>query len=301
MKNKGIYLALATAIISGFAVFFNKFASAKFGDPYIFTAVKNIPVAILFLAIIFMPRFLKQLKKMDVKQWFYLLLIGLIGGAIPFLMFFKGLMMVSSGNAALIHKTLFIWVGILAAIFLKEKFSRYQLLALPILFLGSFMLTGFNGWRFGIGDLFVFGATLFWAVEFILAKKVLRHLSSEIVAWGRMFFGAVFLIIFLFFTGRGGFISAINYNNIGWLVLSSALLFGYVFTWYKALKFAPASVVSVALVPAFAVTTLLNSIFITGAFTLNQLAISFLSVGGILMFLKFRFKENYELAIESTK
>jgi len=79
------------------------------------------------------------------------------------------------------------------------------------------------------------------------------------------------------------------------------LLFGYVFTWYKALKFAPASVVSVALVPAFAVTTLLNSIFITGAFTLNQLAISFLSVGGILMFLKFRFKENYELAIESTK
>ncbi|MBU4421681.1 DMT family transporter, partial [Patescibacteria group bacterium] len=132
MKNKGILLALCTALISGFAVFFNKFASAAVGDPYIFTFLKNAPVAILFLAIIFMPRFLKQLKKMDIKQWSYLLLIGLIGGAIPFLMFFKGLTMISSGNAALIHKTLFIWVGILAVVFLKEKFSRYQLLALPI-------------------------------------------------------------------------------------------------------------------------------------------------------------------------
>ncbi|MBU1179973.1 DMT family transporter [Patescibacteria group bacterium] len=301
MKNKGILLALCTAVISGVAVFFNKFASAQFGDPYVFTFLKNAPVAILFLAIILMPRFWKQVKALGKKQWFHLLLIGLIGGAIPFLMFFKGLTITSSGNAALIHKTLFIWVGILAVIFLKEKFSRYQLLALPVLFLGSFILTGFNGWNFGVGDALVFGATLFWAVEFVLAKKVLRNLSSEIVAWGRMFFGSVFLVIFLAFTGRGDFISAINYGNIGWLVLSSALLFGYVFTWYKALKHAPASVVSIALVPAFIITVFLNSIFITGVFSLKQLAVSLLFTGGVFIFLKFRRKISYEFAIKPTR
>ncbi|MBU4421787.1 DMT family transporter [Patescibacteria group bacterium] len=142
----------------------------------------------------------------------------------------------------------------------------------------------------------VFGATLFWAAEFVLAKKVLAGLSSEIVAWGRMFFGAVFLIIFLFFTGRGGFVSAINYGNIGWLILSSALLFGYVFVWYKALKFAPVSLVSVALVPASIITTFLNSIFITKIFTLSQFAVSCLFAVGVLLFYRFKPQSSYGIS-----
>jgi uncharacterized membrane-anchored protein len=47
MKNKGIYFALAAAVISGFAVFLNKFAGKAFGDSGVFTTWKNIPVAIV--------------------------------------------------------------------------------------------------------------------------------------------------------------------------------------------------------------------------------------------------------------
>ena len=301
MKNKGIYLALTTAVISGFAVFLNKFATKAFGDPYVFTTAKNIGVALLLLSIILLPKFLKELKNLNKKQWFYLLLIGLIGGSIPFLMFFKGLTMVSSGNAALIHKTLFIWVGVLAMIFLKEKLGRLQILAMIVLLAGNFVLLGFKGWQFGVGDGLIFGATLFWAVEFVLAKKVLRDLSSEIVAWGRMFFGSLIVVGFMVGTGRMGTVLNIEWSALKWLFLSCPLLFGYVFTWYKALKYEKASVVTVALVPASLITTLLNSIFITGIFSLKQLIVSLLFTGGIFVFYKYRPKKNYEFSPESAK
>lgn len=288
MKNKGIYLALATAVISGFAVFVNKFASKAFSGPFVFTTAKNIGVALILVSIILLPKFIKQLRALNKKQWSYLLLIGLIGGSIPFLMFFKGLTMVSSGNAALIHKTLFIWVGILAVVFLKEKLGRLQILAFIALFAGNLLLLGFKGWEFGAGDGLIFGATLFWAVEFILAKKVLRDLSSEIVAWGRMFFGSIFLLGFLGATGRMGGLFSLEAGQLKWLLLSCPLLFGYVFTWYKALKYEKASIVTVALVPASLITTLLNSIFITGIFSLKQLIVSLLFTGGIFVFYKFR-------------
>ena len=301
MKNKGIYLALATAVISGFAVFLNKFASNSFGDPYIFTTAKNIGVALILFSIILMPKFYKQIKALSKKQWLYLLLIGIIGGSIPFLMFFKGLTMVSSGNAALIHKTLFIWVGILAVIFLKEKLGRLQIAALVALLAGNILLSGLKGWQFGVGDGLIFGATLFWAIESILAKKVLENLSSEIVAWGRMFFGSIFLFGFLGATGRAGSLFSLDALQLKWLLISCALLFVYVFTWYKALKYERASVVAVALVPASLITTLLNSIFITGAFSLQQLIVSCVFAGGVLVFYNFRPKKAYEFAAEPTK
>lgn len=119
IKDRGIYLALTTALISGFAVFFNKFAGKLWGDSFVFTTVKNIPVGLAFLGIILAPKFFSELKALNKKQWAYLLLIALIGGAIPFLLFFKWLTIASAANAAFIHKTLFIWVGLLAVIFLK--------------------------------------------------------------------------------------------------------------------------------------------------------------------------------------
>ena len=300
MKNKGIYLALATAVISGFAIFLNKFAAKAFGNPYVFTTWKNLPVGLLFLAIVLSPMFWKQIKALSKKQWFYLLLVGVIGGSIPFLLFFKGLTMVSSGNAALIHKTLFIWAGVLAVIFLKEKLGRLQLLAIGVLFAGNFVLLGFKGWNFGIGDALIFGATLFWSVEYIFAKKLLKDVASEIVAWGRMFLGSIIIVGFMAATGRMEAVLSVEWSALKWLLISSVLLFGYVFTWYKALKYEAVSVVTVALVPASLLTTLLNSIFVTGVFSLKQLIVSLLFAGGVFVFYKYRQPLSFSTSHQAT-
>lgn len=296
---KGIYFALATALISGFAVFLNKFGANAFGEPYLYTTFKNIGVALIFFSILCLPKLWRELKNLNKKEWLYLWIVGLVGGSVPFLMFFKGLTMTSSANAAFIHKTLFIWVSIFAFFFLKEKFGRLQILALILLLGGNFLLFGFKSWQFGIGELLALGATLLWSVEYMFAKKLLKNLSSEIVAWGRMFLGSLILIGFILATGRAENMLALNLGQLKWLLISVPLLFGFVFTWYKALKYAPASVVTCFLVPASLITTLLNSIFITHQYSLRQACASLIFVAALVLVYKFRLKPNEKLVPET--
>ena len=69
MKNKGIYFALLTALISGFSVFFNKFATAQFKDAYVFTTLKNVLVAAGLIGILMIPRIFRELKTLNKKDW----------------------------------------------------------------------------------------------------------------------------------------------------------------------------------------------------------------------------------------
>lgn len=290
MKNKGIYFALATALISGFAVFFNKFAGKLWSDSFVFTTIKNIPVAIAFTGLLIVPKIFKELKKIRAKEWCLLLLIGIFGGGAAFLLFFKGLSMTSAVSAAFIHKTLFIWVGFLAVLFLKEKFGRMQYLAFGLLFLGNWMLGGLKNWHFGVGELLVLAATLIWSVEYILAKKVLANVSPGVVGWARMFFGSLAMVAFLMATGRVDGLLSLSLMQAKWLLISSALLFGYVFVWYKALKLENASLVTCFLVPASLITTLLNSIFVTGKYSVEQALASLAFAGALLLIYRNRHK-----------
>lgn len=313
MKYKtGIYFALITAVISGFAIFLNSFAVKKLPDPYFFTFAKNLLVALVLtggIAGFRLRRSLffdskakrfggeacpeycrgmgsRQARTITIKQWLQLIVIGLIGGSLPFLLFFKGLSIGSASSAAFIHKTLFIWVAVLAVVFLKEKLGRWQILALIVLVAGNYLLAMPVGWKFGRGGLLVLAATLLWAVENIIAKKVLQNLPSQTVAWGRMFFGAIFILIFIVATGRLGQIVTLDKLQWGWIILSSAILFGYVGFWYSALKSAPATLVTSILVLGSPITTMLTAIFVKHSITLGQILASLIIILGIAIFIR---------------
>lgn len=261
--NKGVYLAFMTALISGVAVFFNKFAMSFFVESSVFTTAKNLVAVFLLVSLLLIFKKKKELKILSGRQWINLVIIGLVGGAVPFLLFFKGLSLTSATNAAFIHKTLFVWIALLAIPILKEKISGLQFLGLPILFAGVFLFSSPEGFRLGYGEILAFTATLLWAIENIIAKITLKSISPITVAWGRMFFGSLFLLVFLTMTGKIGGLFAFSSAGLGWLFLSGFILFGYVVTWYTALKHAPATVVSSILVVAAPITAILNSIFIT--------------------------------------
>jgi len=263
MKNKGIYFVLTTAFISGLAVFLNKFAVTFWSNSSVFTTAKNLIVAVLLTSLIILMKKLYELKTLSIKDWWRLIVIGFIGGSVPFLLFFKGLTMASATNAAFIHKTLFIWVALLAIPFLKEKISKLQIFALGLLVFGTYLFAGPLKIKFGSGEFLVFLATIFWAAENIIAKITLRNVSPLTTAWGRMFFGSIFLIIYLGFSGELGQIFVFSGEKINWLLLSSAILFGYVITWYTALKSLPATITTAILVIAAPITALLDSIFVT--------------------------------------
>ncbi|MBU1908159.1 DMT family transporter [Patescibacteria group bacterium] len=274
-RMSGLKLAFITAIISGFAVFINKFGVVLWANSSAYTTAKNVVAAIFLTALILFFKKQAELRRLSKKQWFKLLLIGFIGGSVPFLLFFKSLTMVSAAEAAFIHKTLFIWVAILAVPFLKEKLKPMQFIALGILLIGVYLFGAPAQWSFGAGSAMVLGATLFWAAESIIAKKILAEVSASTVAWARMFFGSLFLISWLVFSGQISTIIPSSLSQGIWALVVGLVLFGYVTSWYSALQKAPATEVSSVLVLAAPITAILDGIIAKHAFPM-QIIIPFL-------------------------
>jgi len=269
MKTKGLLLVLLTAIISGFAIFISKFGVSII-NPYIFTGLKNVAVAILVCCLLLLMKDWRLLKGLSKKYWALLFLIGLVGGSIPFLLFFKGLSLTTGAQGAFIHKTIFIYVAVLAIIFLKEKINKKFLFGALLLLLGNAFLLKFIPHSLGKGDLLILLATLFWAIENIISKYTLKKLPSRIVIWGRMFFGSIFILIFLGFTGQLNLIMSLSIVQVSWVMITAVILLGYVMTWYTGLKYIPVSLAAPILLLGSPITTLLSFIQ-TGLISQNQI------------------------------
>ncbi len=288
MKNKTLvyatYLALITAVISGFSNFLNKIAVTSIKDPIFFTTLKNSIVAIFIIGAILIFKKWPEITSLTRKQILKLVIIGMVGGALPFALFFSGLAKTSALNAALIHKTLFIWVLLLAIPILKERLSSMQWLGIGAIFAANLIVGGFTGFKYNAGELMILAATILWAIENVIAKIALKDISSLTVAGARMTIGSLILLSFVLIKGGGSAIFAMNLQQWLWTFIPAVLLFGYVTTWYTALKYAPATYVATLLVPATLVTNVLSAIFITHTFALPQIASAgFFTLGVIMM------------------
>lgn len=280
--RRGIILILATAVISGFSIFINKFG-VKGVDPYLFTWLKNTLVAIFLVGLILGVKEFEELKKLRRKDWLLLSAIGLIGGSVPFLLFFKGLSLTTGANASFIHKTMFVYVVILAMLFLKEKIDRRVLLAAALLLLGNALFLKVLPFGSRPGDLLVFAATLLWAGENVLSKYALRTISPRVVAFGRMGIGSFFILLFLITTGRIGAIAAVTPAHLGWIAVTSIFLFGYVTTWYVGLRRLKASAATSILLLGGPITALLTLTTSGTVFVPTQVAGTILLIGGVII------------------
>lgn len=280
-SKKGLILVFFTAVISGFSIFINKFSIAKI-DPYIFTFAKNILVALFFISIILFLKESKKIKQLSKKQWLKLSAIGLIGGSIPFLLFFKGLSITSGIKAAFIHKTMFLFVMVFALLFLKEKLDKRITIAAVLLLIGNALLLKLTPMSLNTGDLMILTATLLWAGENTLSKHVLKEITPNIVAFSRMFFGSIFILIFLAFTGNLQNIATINLTSLAWIGITSIFLLLYVFTWYNGLKDVKVTLATSILLIGSIITTSLNYIFLETAITTAQAFGMLFIIAGII-------------------
>jgi drug/metabolite transporter (DMT)-like permease len=273
VKN-GAYLALATAVISGVSVYVNSFGVKRVPDPFVFTTAKNAIVAMMLVVLVVAPFYAGELRRLSRGQWARLALIGLIGGSVPFLMFFYGLKHASAPSAAFMHKTLFIWVALLAIPLLGERLGRLQIVALATLVVGNLVLVGLPArWQLGTAELFTLGATMLWAAEAILARRFLTGgLSTPVAALGRMGFGALIMLGFVVATGRGETMVTMTASNWGWVLLTSLFLMAYVVGYYSALKRAPATLVASVLVLGSVITSLLHVVFSARTYAPEQIA-----------------------------
>jgi len=264
-RATGIALAFATAAISGVAVFVNSYGVKHFGDATVYTTAKNGVAGLLLLGFAlaatasstrwrdpaWMPR--------TPARWAALLTVAVVGGSIPFVLFFEGLSRASATQAAFIHKTLVVWVAILAVPLLRERLGPAHLAAVALLLAGQAAIVGEAGTvTFGTGEAMILAATLLWAVEVVLVKHLLGSFASPTLAAGRLGLGTLLLVGYLALSGRLGAVAGLGLEQWGWALLTGLLLAGYAVTWYAALSRAPAVDVTAVLVLATVVTAALE-------------------------------------------
>lgn len=265
-RRTGILLAVGTAVISGFAVFVNGYgvrAWSEISDSATYTTLKNATAALILVVLGVAAANRGNGKALDRAvvrdHWRGLTAIAVIGGSVPFLLFFEGLARATSGDAAFIHKTLVVWVALLAVILLRERIGPVHVVAIAILVAGQAALSGVGGIEFGSGEWMILGATLLWSVETVIAKRVLADVPAVTVGIARMAGGSLILAAYVLVLGGLSSLGEVTGAHFGWIAVTGLTLAGYVGTWFAALKRAPAVDVTAVLVGGALITALLES------------------------------------------
>jgi drug/metabolite transporter (DMT)-like permease len=256
----GLGLALVTALISGLSVFLNGRFVGLFDDPTLLAAVRNGLVGLVLVGAAIASGGLAELRRLNWRQRGGLLAVGVVGGGLSFALFFNGLALSSSPAAAVIHKTLFVWVAALAIPLLGERVGPLQVASLGLLLVGTLVLAPAGSIGAGVGEAMVVAATLLWSVEVIVAKRLLRGgVSVSLLAAARMSIGSAMLFGIVGATGDPSAVLAFGGQQWFAIAVTSALLTGYVLTWFGALRRAPATSVASVLVVGAVITTVLQS------------------------------------------
>ncbi len=266
-EKKGVILAILAAVISGISIPLNKLFIVNL-DPTVFTAVRAIIIGAIFLAVVtFQSGF--DYKKFKHVPWKYLIAIGVMGGAFAFLLYFTGLQLTEASTAAFLHDgTLPLFTTLLAFIFLRERISKKMAYAMAAMLAGVIILYASQVapsqfWpNPQLGDILIIAAVALWAVEYVIAKKAMSLGETNfVVSFARMFFGGIILFGFVLLFGKLSILLTLSIQQWTNILISTALLFGYVLFWYWSIKIINVSKASVLFLLA-PVISLIASIII---------------------------------------
>jgi drug/metabolite transporter (DMT)-like permease len=291
-RSRGIAAAFATACVSGVSIWVNSHAVSRFGDATVYTTAKNAVAGLILLALTISVSAARQpmrRRPLRPRELAGLLVVAVIGGSVPFVLFFEGLARAHATQAAFIQKTLVIWVALIAVPFLRERIGLAHVAAIALVVAGQAVLAGSAGTvTFGGGEAMIFAATLLWAGEVILAKRLLDAVPVRTVAIARMVVGTLILVAWVLASGRAAELVHLSAAQWEWALLTGALLSAYVATWFTALARAQAVDVTAVLVFGAVITAVLAHAADGAAF--DTLGLILVSLGAALAALAGRWR-----------
>ncbi|HBH46239.1 MAG: hypothetical protein A2445_00110 [Candidatus Jacksonbacteria bacterium RIFOXYC2_FULL_44_29] len=282
MSKKHLILIFSTAIISGVSIFLNSYA-VQLANPTQYTFVRNLLIVLLISACLLWGRVRSQFKHIDGKQWALLALVGILGGGVAFILFFKGLAITPGPVGSFLHKTLFIWVALLAPIFLRERIRPLFLVPAVALLWGNFLFLGVKMQFWSWGMVMILAAAIIWAIENVISKHLLNQgVKPFVIIWSRMTFGAGLIFIYLLAGAGLPSVGQISLNLFFWLMVSAVLLIGYMSTWYVGLSRVPVTLASTILLLGSPVTLIFNWMFVGKTLIADQILGIVLIVAGTI-------------------
>lgn len=217
-------------------------------------ALKNIPpftlafIRFFFAGLIFLPLAVKNWKKISLKDFWQIFLVGFFGIFINITFFFLGLKKTESINVPIIASSGPIFIYLFSILFLKEKPRLKVLSGMIVSLVGVLIIifspifSGQEKFSFGQveGNLFILLATFGTVVQTIISKDLLKKVNPYLVSFFSFFTSSLLFFIFVPQELSNWSFSLLNIQGLTGIIygvfFSSAL--AYFFYYYGISKIA---------------------------------------------------------------
>ena len=199
----GYTFAVLAAIISGVSIYVNSFGVKLFHDATLYTMLKNSVVGlVLVVALLFVASRRAEYRRLNGRQSAWLVALALTGGSIPYVLFFTGLQLTNAITASVLNHLQFAFVALIAFLFLRERLSAWMWAGLAVLLVGATLGTNLGKVHWDTGAYLILTSTILFAIDFVIAKHLLKDLSTLAVMTAKMSLGSLLLIAYSAWTGR---------------------------------------------------------------------------------------------------
>ena len=241
----GYRLALLAAAISGVSIYVNSFGVRMLPDATLYTTLKNSVTGVLLLVpIIVLAKHRAELRRLSRRNVLWLLALAVVGGSVPYVLFFAGLQMTTAATGSLLNHAQFIVVAVLAVPLLRERVSGIAWAGLALLAAGSVAGVDLQALRLNQGALLVLASTVLFAGGVVLARHLLADLSPELVMAAKMSAGAVLLIAWSAVTGHLAAAASLTAAQWGIALGTGLILVAFTVVTTYALRHAPSLAVT---------------------------------------------------------
>ena len=259
-------------------------------DRYVFAFIRILTGFLFIFSLILVKKYspIQILKK---NTWHFIVL-GVFFSGFGILLKLWGLSHTTATNAAFIMSLSFITVIFFAFFMLKEQAPK-RFYGLVILMIGGVYLVTTGGRRLlpQKGDLIILGLIFLIGFMRVYGKKVLEKLSVLETAFGRSFFGMIFLGALIPIFAPSGF-STITSMKLLLLILANGITFsGSILSFYKALQSEGASNSGMFSLLVPVMTAIMGGFFLRERMSLVQMIGGAIIIGGSFFIARIKIKQ----------
>lgn len=246
----GYRLALLAAVISGLSIYVSSYAVRIVPDATLYTTLKNgITGLLLVVPVLALSSRRRELARISRRDAAWLAALAVVGGSVPYVLFFTGLQMTTATTGSLLNHAQFLVVAALAVPLLRERPTPLAWSGLGLLAAGSLIGTDVHALRANQGAALVLLSTVMFGVGVVMSRHLLARLSPELVMAAKMSAGALLLIGYAW--AGGHLAGAGSLSSLQWSVAvgTGLILLAFTAATTYALRYAPAlSVTAIAMV-----------------------------------------------------
>lgn len=256
----GYLMAVLAAALSGFAIYVNSVGVSVFRDATLYTTLKNgFAGLIVLVPLVFLAAQRRELAALPGRRWAWLAGLAVIGGSVPYVLFFEGLRQAGPVTGSLLNHLQFAVVAALAVAFLRERISPLMWTALAAILVATLIGANLGALRWGRGAWLVLASTVLFGAGFVISKHLLRELSAQTVVTAKMTMGSVLLFGYAAATGHLARATALTLPQWEWVVWTGIILAAFSVAITLAIKYAPVTAVLAIGTAAPLVTVLLDA------------------------------------------